>query len=52
VEVFFPVFILRANKERRRIFSCGISVTPKVSQVLGELSAGIEIENGELNDKI
>jgi hypothetical protein len=25
----------------------GVSITPKVSQVLGELAARIEIENGE-----
>jgi hypothetical protein len=29
------------------MFIYGLSVTPKVSQVLGELTARIEIENGE-----
>ena len=47
VEVLFPVFISYPNKERRRMFICGVSVTPKVSQVLGELIARIEMENGE-----
>ena len=47
VEVLFPVFISYPNKERRRMFICGVSVAPKVSQVLGELTARIEMENGE-----
>ena len=29
------------------MFICGVSVAPKVSQVLGELTARIEMEMGE-----
>ena len=47
MEVLFPVFISCPNEEHRRMFICGVSVAPKVSQVLGELTARIEMENGE-----
>ncbi len=47
MEVLFPVFISYPNEELSRMFICGVSVTPKVSQVLGELTARIEMENGE-----
>jgi hypothetical protein len=49
VKVLFPVFISCPNKERRGMFICGISVAPKVSQVLGELTIRTEMENGECN---
>jgi hypothetical protein len=45
VEVLFPVFISCPKEERRRMFICGFSVAPKVSQ--SELTARIEMENGE-----
>jgi hypothetical protein len=41
------VFISYPNKERRRMFICGVSVAPKVSQVLRKLSTRIEMESGE-----
>jgi hypothetical protein len=47
VKVLFPVFISCPNEERRRMFIYGVSVAPKVSQVLGELTARIEMESGE-----
>jgi hypothetical protein len=47
VEVLFLIFISYPNKERRRMFICGVSVTPKVSQVLGELTTRIEMESAE-----
>ena len=47
VEVLFPVFISCPNEEHRRMFIYGVSVAPKVSQVLGELIARIEMESGE-----
>jgi hypothetical protein len=47
VEVLFRIFILYPNEELSRIFICSVSVAPKVSQVLGELTARIEMENGE-----
>jgi hypothetical protein len=40
-------FISYINKERGRMFISGVSVVPKVSQVLGELTARIEMEIGE-----
>ena len=45
VEVLFPVFISYPNEELSRMFICGVSVAPKVSQVLGELTARIEMDN-------
>ena len=47
VEVLFPVFISYPNEELSRMFIRGVSVAPKVSHVLGELTARIEMENGE-----
>jgi hypothetical protein len=47
VEVLFPVYISCPNEERRRMFICGVSVAPKVSQVLGELTSRIDMKNGE-----
>jgi hypothetical protein len=47
VEVLFSVFISCPRKERRRMFICDVFVTPKVSQVIGELIARIEMKNGE-----
>ena len=47
VEVLFLFFLSCPNEERRRMFICGVSVATKVSQVLGELTAMIEMENGE-----
>jgi hypothetical protein len=41
MEVLFPVFVSYPDKESRRMFICGVSTTPKVSQVLGELTARI-----------
>jgi hypothetical protein len=47
VEVLFPVFISYPNEELSRMFICGISVASTVSEVLVELSARIEMKNGE-----
>jgi hypothetical protein len=48
-KILFSVFISYPNKERRRMFISGVSVAPKVSQVLGELNTRIEMESGEYN---
>lgn len=44
MEVLFPVFISYPGPDR--MFICGVSVAPKVSQVFGELTARIEMEKG------
>jgi hypothetical protein len=48
-EVLFPVFISYPNKERGGMFIRGVYAAPKVSQVLGELTARVEMESGECN---
>jgi hypothetical protein len=47
VKVLFPVFISYSNEESRRVFIYSVSVTLKVSKVLSEFTARIEMEKGE-----